>query len=327
MYACILVRYFGVVPYRFGMLSDRIFRCTRVSGGSGAVSVEEVTPSYLVQSIFIVGDVRIKVDKLIGGPNSFFFDVISEYVGKRKIKFEFPNKNLDIKEMLLGLRQWLSKDTYGLIIKMLSKHDLVFVYLAHGCKIKLTIDTMNYAAECGYINQMIYLHEKDCEWDLYTPSYAAQNGHLECLRYAHEKGCDWDSSTPMYAAKNGHLECLKYAYTEGCKWNSNTPAQAALNGHLECLKYAHENGCEWDSNTPMYAAKNGHLECLKYAHENDCEWDSFTPAYAAQNGHLECLKYAHEKGCDWDSSTPMYAAKNGHLECLKYARAEGCPEN
>jgi Ankyrin repeats (3 copies) len=137
-------------------------------------------------------------------------------MGALKIEFGF----LFYKMLsLLGLRRWLSKDMYGLIIKMLSKHDLVFIYLAHGCKLKLTIDTMNYAAKCGYINQMRYLHENGCKWDSDTPMYAAWNGHLDCLKYAHENGCEWDSRTPMRAARNGHLDCLKYARDEGCPEN------------------------------------------------------------------------------------------------------------
>ena len=249
-------------------------------------------------------DVKSTSDKKL------FNDDEVEYLKRMNLQLDIPrvyflteknDKNVLEKFILLGYYEEIPKEYY-------------------------TIETMNIAVELGKVKAMVFLHERKCPWDEWTPRSASENGQLGCLKYAHENGCPWDKWTPAYAAENGYLHCLEYAHTHGCPWERSTCAWAAGKGHLSCLKYAHENGCEWDRWTCQQAAENGQLECLKYAHENGCPWDEKTPAWAAEKGHLITLKYAHENGCEWNFLTYRFAEKSGNVECLEYVREHGCPQ-
>ena len=96
-----------------------------------------------------------------------------------------------------------------------------------------TVETMNIASKLGKLNAIIFLHERKCPWDEWTPKYAAKNGHLKCLKYVHENDCDWDYQTPIVAAQNGHLDCLKYAHENGCLWDGDMIIRCATkNGQI-----------------------------------------------------------------------------------------------
>ena len=62
------------------------------------------------------------------------------------------------------------------------------------------------SAEKGYIELLIYLHERGCKWDKWTSVQAACAGQTKCLRYLHEKGCEWDGWTLARCKRHVHLQ-------------------------------------------------------------------------------------------------------------------------
>ena len=72
------------------------------------------------------------------------------------------------------------------------------------------------AVKNGHINclKSLFIHK-----DKRLCDYAAINGYLECLVYAHERGCKWDSNTCKYAYKSANYKCVKYMLDHGCEVN------------------------------------------------------------------------------------------------------------
>jgi hypothetical protein len=185
-------------------------------------------------------------------------------------------------------------------------------------------DICSTAACEGYLDMLIWLREKGCNWDKYTCASAASNGHIHILKYAHENGCPWHDLTCKVAANTGNIECLKYAHLNGCPVNEETCEAAADGGHLDCLVYLHDHGCHWNEKTCARAANGGHLDCLVYLHDNGCPWDEKT---CASSANIDILKYVHENGCPWNEMTCKDAVKHGRFDCLMYAHENGCPWN
>lgn len=239
---------------------------------------------------------------------------------------------------LLGLRNWLTRDTYGMVMRRLNKFDLAFVYLAYGSKRKLPWGIAMHCAMSNYVACLRYLHEELNNIELkYKTSElrlgheeirgAACEGHLECIKYLHGIGCPLPRDALWEALRIGNLECAQYLVNNGVKWNiddSDMINVAAFGGNIGCVELIHKYGEQWDYYTTAAAATAGRLYMLQYLREKGCEWNLVTSARAADAGMLDILQYLHENDCKWDSSTTNGAANNGHLDCLKYAIDNGC---
>jgi len=94
-----------------------------------------------------------------------------------------------------------------------------------------------------YILSDQFEREKGQIWNASTCAVAAQLGWLDCLIFLHENGCSWDVFTCSGAARYGHLNCLKYAHMNGCPWDAKTANKALQNRNVECFQYAKTNGC------------------------------------------------------------------------------------
>jgi hypothetical protein len=112
--------------------------------------------------------------------------------------------------------------------------------------------------------------------DFYS-TWAAKCGNLELIKYLHENDMYIDMEAQQCAAREGHLDCLKYI-TENCykKVGLYTADFAAMGGHLDCLKYLYDRGVLWDVETTAYAARGGHIDCLRFLHENGCPSEATT---------------------------------------------------
>ena len=174
---------------------------------------------------------------------------------------------------------------------------------------------MDFAAENGYLDIIIWLHEQQNKWSKCSIDAiinAAYMGHLDTVKWLHENITPQSFITTTYYQQFDFNKCIC------CK---EVMEMAALNGQLEVIKWLHENctvGCTllaMDS-----AAKNGHLEVVKWLHENRQEGCSpYAMDWAAQNGHLEVVKWLHQnKGIQGTHWIMEYAAQYGHLEVIKW---------
>ena len=151
------------------------------------------------------------------------------------------------------------------------------------------ITELNISKKCGsYVNQ------------------CAMNGWIELLIYLHEKGYKFDESTILYATQNGYFDCLRYIITSNinhgnkCSLNGELCEWAARNGDFNCLKYLHENGCPFENSLWYCVTTRCNLDCFKYLYENGCHWRETMIIPIVSGNHLDCLKYLHEKNCKFD---------------------------
>ena len=68
-------------------------------------------------------------------------------------------------------------------------------------------------------------------------AWAAFYGDLEWIIYLHERGCPWQSYTPKFAAGSGYIECLRYAISNGCPWDIKAIEAEAIDDHIDCFTY------------------------------------------------------------------------------------------
>ena len=93
----------------------------------------------------------------------------------------------------------------------------MFEYIKNNCKnIKFASNIFTRAAKNGNLENMKWLKENGCPWNLWTFEYAALNGNLENMKWLKENGCPWDEQTFMRAAENGNLENMKWLKENGC---------------------------------------------------------------------------------------------------------------
>jgi len=119
-------------------------------------------------------------------------------------------------------------------------------------KIKNTKNTFEMAASNGNLENMKWLKENGCPWNVLIFAEAALNGNLENMKWLKENGCPWNAWTFGYAAYNGNLENMKWLKENGCPLDESTFADAALNGNLENMKWLKENGCPIYNSTKQY---------------------------------------------------------------------------
>ena len=116
----------------------------------------------------------------------------------------------------------------------------------------------------------MYLHHPLCKGAL---DFAAECGHLGIVKFLHTTRAEASTDAMNSASENGHLDVVKWLHenrSEGCTkgamdWAGNT-------GHLEVIKWLHDNRSEGCTKGAMdSAAGNGHLEVVKWLHENTAE--------------------------------------------------------
>ena len=76
---------------------------------------------------------------------------------------------------------------------------------------------------------------------IYTSS--TKNGNLENMKWLKENRCSWNLNTFNSAVENGNLKNMKWLKENGCLWNLYTFDSAAENGNLENMKWLKANGC------------------------------------------------------------------------------------
>ncbi|EFA78726.1 hypothetical protein PPL_08187 [Heterostelium album PN500] len=95
---------------------------------------------------------------------------------------------------------------------------------------------------------------------------AAEHGFMEIVIYLHENGWPSSSAAIDFAAGNGHLDVVKYLFTnrtEGCTIVAVN--KSAGNGHLDVIRYlVEEKHREVTEESVTNAAINGHYETLRY---------------------------------------------------------------
>jgi hypothetical protein len=165
-----------------------------------------------------------------------------------------------------------------------------------------TEQALAYAAMYGNGEALLYALQKGCTGARLSATYAAQCGSLACLKYVHEQGGAWDehtcdeATTQFMDGRREKLACLKYAHEHGCPWSWLTFLGAVWTGDLACLQYAHEHGCPMRKAVVEEAANAGSLSCLKYLHEQGCEWPdpAFFASISKTPHNRKCLEYAAE---------------------------------
>jgi hypothetical protein len=105
-------------------------------------------------------------------------------------------------------------------------------------------DEVCWAAACGHLNCMKFLHEKYGEDNLfkYDECQEISPRNLD-INSTVQREDNVDACT--YAAERGYIDCLKFLHENDYYWDEWTCTRAAQNGQLECLKYLHQNGCPW----------------------------------------------------------------------------------
>lgn len=197
----------------------------------------------------------------------------------------------------------------------------IIVYL-NKLDIPLYSPLMRYAAEHGFLDMAIALHENGCLWSPDAYFEAARNGHLHVLSYLHSTGLHaLHPAMTQDAAKNGHLHILQYIHSHGCDWDPLVCSHAAMGGHLYVLIYLANNGAVLNERVCSSAAYNGHLYVLSVARNMGAPWDKWTIAEASINGHLHVIKYAHEHGCPWDATARVGACDT----IVQYLDEHNCP--
>jgi hypothetical protein len=131
-----------------------------------------------------------------------------------------------------------------------------------------TLELVNYAAQRGYYESLVYLCENNCRVDVLACAWAARSNQLKCLRYLHENEYEWSEQTVIVAAQMGQTQCLKYAIDNDCPVPLNICYYASVSGHSDCVEYLTSKKFKCDVNTCYMTTENGHLECLKRIFEN-----------------------------------------------------------
>jgi hypothetical protein len=208
-----------------------------------------------------------------------------------------------------------------------------FTYLVdEGCGVTIACEAAK--RHCN-AEALLYALQKGCTGKGLLANYAAACGSLACLQYVHEQGGAWDETTcaavVSHAPGGGQtpvpswkrLQCLKYSRENGCPWDAATCKAAAGARDLNSLRYAHEHGCPWDEGTCRIAAESGDLACLQYAHEHGCPWnmEAVESATCEWVGSLSCLQYLHEHGCEWPEPVWFAGVDKDvrNRKCLEYA--------
>ena len=98
------------------------------------------------------------------------------------------------------------------------------------------------ATRHGHLPVVQFLHEHtDVNMDPQKSraiTYAAECGNLEMVKYLHKNGYAWCSYTSQAAAKGGNLEVVKYIRAYGCPWDLiGTRRAASEAGHDEILRW------------------------------------------------------------------------------------------
>lgn len=219
------------------------------------------------------------------------------------------------------LHEWTSTDVYRLILKKLTKHDLEFVYHAHGSTRPFTNDILDYCAKRGYLECLQLVHETGVNPYELTVKCAAANGRLNCLKYL--TAYVSFNYIVRYAAGGGSIECVKYLLGLDYRLAIVDANFAACRGQLHVLEYMHAEGLKFENDTES-AIDNAcdHLHCIKYLHEHGCslKGSGYTPLIVkiCGRGRLDCLKHIVEAGCEYDSTALEWAAAGCHIECIEY---------
>lgn len=88
------------------------------------------------------------------------------------------------------------------------------------------------------LNSLQYAHDNGLAISPYAYAIAAECGYLDVIIWLHKHNYPWDTSTCWFAAKNGYLDILKYAYSNECPVNLDMCASvAASRGHLAMAKW------------------------------------------------------------------------------------------
>lgn len=111
---------------------------------------------------------------------------------------------------------------------------------------KMNTDSILEAVKNGHLDILIWIYDK---YDPEDPDYlnsmictvAAGKNQLEVLIWLREKDYQWDTNTSNCAAENGHLELLIWAIDNGCPINyDKANEKATRNGHMKIVNWIRE---------------------------------------------------------------------------------------
>lgn len=132
-------------------------------------------------------------------------------------------------------------------------------------------DTVNWAAENGFIAVLEYLSYTCQEFTVTAMDLAAANGHLHVVQWLHENRSEGCTTAAMDgAAEAGHLEVVEWLHenrSEGCTTAAMDGAAEA--GHLLVVQWLDEyrrEGCSF--NAFECAAIWGHLRVIDWLFEH-----------------------------------------------------------
>lgn len=134
-------------------------------------------------------------------------------------------------------------------------HCIKYIHSTHDDELYNLFDwgiSIQFAAEYGYLNILIYAYQHGYTFNEYDCIAAANGGHLNCLAYLHNYGLPWDSINNY-----------------GRPWNSIIIEIILIRGHFDCLIFADKNGWISDidnlkSHYLELAICGKNVECIKY---------------------------------------------------------------
>ncbi|EGG21834.1 hypothetical protein DFA_01720 [Cavenderia fasciculata] len=202
-----------------------------------------------------------------------------------------------------------------------------------------TSDSLHRAIEYGYLNAVIYLHDRTKEKSNNSPpifgnwamGVAARNGHLDIVKFLHynrTEGCVVDGLS--LAARGGHLDIVKFLLlnrSDVSKYDVLT--SAARSGNLELVKFLHEyNQFQFNCNTEAMdiAAASGHFSVVEWLHFNRTE--GCTTRAMDQSPCFEITQFLHlnrTEGCT--TKALNNASILGYVDTTNFLlnnRTEGC---
>jgi len=176
----------------------------------------------------------------------------------------------------------LPKDILNICLSYLTEDD---IYYMEGKWDKFDeIEVYNIAAKKGWLDLLIWAHEKEDGLENETPnltcSFAAASGQLDVLKWLKLHGYTMDNSYIWtYAAKYGyaHLDILKWVHEQESQknlqtdWNRFICDNAVQNNNIEVLKWAILNDCPINENMCYWAQFYKNNDALKWIEINCCK--------------------------------------------------------
>ncbi|KAG9405390.1 hypothetical protein AC1031_004498 [Aphanomyces cochlioides] len=178
--------------------------------------------------------------------------------------------------------------------------DIIHLFHTQGMDRFFHITTMDYAAKCGRLDIVRYLHEHRTEGcTSHAMDQAAEHGYLDVVSFLHNNRTEGCTERALTAASLGNhlnvVEFLSSTRTEG--WSHpETIDRLAAQGNTSMIEFVYkkDGASAWCSKEAMSAAiAYGHLDTLKYLHdkENDASCHRMAIVDAVEANHVETVEF------------------------------------